>query len=403
MPSSLPPGLSPTEEEDRRPKRRSLTLEGEARVHGLPYRPKNRRYPPRSWDESFQALVEYEQQHGDCNVPARYKKDPALTHWIYRQKRNTMLTLEQRNKLNQLEFASNPSPKSSSGETLDNRSSNLNDVKWEQSFDCLLEFKRKSGHCNTPSTGPSTTKLGRWANRQRVSYRIGVLKTERAKKLNAVGFSWSPGRNSRRKAFSETVVRHSDPDDVMLRKKSSARLNGLSFAWKTNGVERGKSSLSETVKGTRSTATFNAKWGEMLDGLLEFKRKHGHYNVPTCGANLTILGTWVNNQRVNYRKGVIKPERVKKLNAVGFTWNVPSAGRRSKSAPSETVARNSDPVDIVDPDQYLDTSLQESTNDEEEQVEGWYCPLCHCVRKSTTALVCKSRSSFALIVVPIDG
>jgi hypothetical protein len=40
------------------------------------------RRPKRNWNESFQALVDYKKQHGNCNVPNRYKEDRALGQWV---------------------------------------------------------------------------------------------------------------------------------------------------------------------------------------------------------------------------------------------------------------------------------------------------------------------------------
>lgn len=33
------------------------------------------------WNERFEELLEYKKQHGDCNVPGRYKANPTLGRW----------------------------------------------------------------------------------------------------------------------------------------------------------------------------------------------------------------------------------------------------------------------------------------------------------------------------------
>jgi hypothetical protein len=126
---------SPREEkeEDRRPKRpRSPTLEDKVQVEKKPRRSR------RSWDENFQALVEYKHQHGDCNVSSRYKEDTALGHWVSIQRRNKLsMTLEKRKKLDELEFTwvmktgANPSPRN-----------------WDESYQALVEYKEQHGDCN---------------------------------------------------------------------------------------------------------------------------------------------------------------------------------------------------------------------------------------------------------------
>jgi superfamily II DNA or RNA helicase len=52
--------------------------------------------------------------------------------------------------------------------------------------------------------------------------------------------------------------------------------------------------------------------------LLEYKAIHGHVNVPTMG---NTLGRKVNRLRINYRKGLLNPERVQQLLAIGFQFS----------------------------------------------------------------------------------
>lgn len=38
------------------------------------------------WDEMYDRMVAYQQTHGDCLVPRRYKKDAKLGAWVYTQR-----------------------------------------------------------------------------------------------------------------------------------------------------------------------------------------------------------------------------------------------------------------------------------------------------------------------------
>jgi hypothetical protein len=51
--------------------------------------------------------------------------------------------------------------------------------------------------------------------------------------------------------------------------------------------------------------------------LIEYKAKNGHVNVPTMG---TYLGRKVNKYRIYYRKGTLSPERIERLNSIGFQF-----------------------------------------------------------------------------------
>ena len=63
------------------------------------------RIAQRSWDERFQALVNYKKQHGNCNVPIRYSLDTGLGLFVSKIKNGTIeITDEQRTRLSALDF-----------------------------------------------------------------------------------------------------------------------------------------------------------------------------------------------------------------------------------------------------------------------------------------------------------
>jgi hypothetical protein len=51
--------------------------------------------------------------------------------------------------------------------------------------------------------------------------------------------------------------------------------------------------------------------------LLQYKEKNGHVNVPTVGSN---LGRRVNRLRSYYKKGILSPEKIERLSAIGFQF-----------------------------------------------------------------------------------
>lgn len=75
------------------------------------------------------------------------------------------------------------------------------------------------------------------------------------------------------------------------------RLNSLGFVW---------DSLAE-------------KWDKCFSCLKEYAKKHGHTRVPagTRDGDLN-LGRWVSRQRLS--KTQLSPDRLKRLNALGFEW-----------------------------------------------------------------------------------
>ena len=66
---------------------------------------------------------------------------------------------------------------------------------------------------------------------------------------------------------------------------------------------------------------FTLKWDAKFERLQEFKKEHGHTNVPFHYANDRQLGTWVSKQRVRIRQGTISEEERVRLEAIGFVPN----------------------------------------------------------------------------------
>ena len=58
-----------------------------------------------------------------------------------------------------------------------------------------------------------------------------------------------------------------------------------------------------------------------------YKAVHHHTNVSTHDDENKQLGAWVNAQRKAKKKNTLSEERVKKLNEIGFNWEV-RKGRR---------------------------------------------------------------------------
>lgn len=57
------------------------------------------------WQATYEKLCIFKAAHGHCRVPANWKEDPHLGHWVFRQRsRGDILPLERRQQLDALEF-----------------------------------------------------------------------------------------------------------------------------------------------------------------------------------------------------------------------------------------------------------------------------------------------------------
>lgn len=132
-------------------------------------------------------------------------------------------------------------------------------ASWESMYEKLLEFKKKNGHCNVPDRWPEDPQLGRWVGKQRTKRNRGLLSNKRIERLNKIGFIW----------------------DVLA-----------------------------------------ANWEEMFEYLLEFKKQNGHCNIPSRWPENHRLSRWVFTQREFWKNGKLGEDRINRLEAVGFEWNI---------------------------------------------------------------------------------
>lgn len=129
------------------------------------------------WAELCRALNAFRKAAGHANVPANWKPNPSLGRWVamqrYRRKVGE-LTTKQIEELDRCGFVWAPT-----------------DVQWNRMFDKLLAFKKKNGHCNVPTQWRDDVHLSNWVANQRHRRRMGLLAPDRAKRLDAIGFSWA--------------------------------------------------------------------------------------------------------------------------------------------------------------------------------------------------------------------
>ena len=129
-----------------------------------------------TWEERFQQLKEFKEEHGHCKVPRRYPG--GLGVWTTNQRRGGKEGTQRRNaeqtrKLEELGFR---------WETATKRS-------WDERFQQLKEFKEEHGHCNVPRKHPGG--LYRWVAFQRSKSRSQRCDASQTQKLEELGgFRW---------------------------------------------------------------------------------------------------------------------------------------------------------------------------------------------------------------------
>jgi hypothetical protein len=147
----------------------------------------------------------------------------------------------------------------------------------------LADYRKTNGHCNIPQRNSGNTKLAYWVGTQRNNYRL----------------------HREGKASYMTLSRIQE-------------LESMGFEWDCSG----------------------ATWEDRLSELADYRKIHGHCNVPSRYNENTKLGQWVSDQRTNYRfqlegkKSFLTLSRIQALNSLGFEWKPSISGRKRISKKS---------------------------------------------------------------------
>lgn len=260
----------------------------------------------RTWDESYQALIDYKKEFGDCLVPTNYKTKDGFTlgNWVSFQRKKLNLTPERKKQLNDLGFVWDIFKK-----------------KWDDNIKAFMEYKKEFGNCPVPTNYKTKDgiKLGQWFG----SLKYETLSPERKNQLDNLGFVpmgflqslWDKNIAALiayKKEFGNLEVRQG------YKTKDGIKLGVIvnSLRHKDLPPER-KKQLADL--GFLFEGVLEDKWNKNIAALISYKKEFGHCAVPKryqTKDNLK-LGQWVYNSR--HRD--LPPERKKQLDDLGFVWD----------------------------------------------------------------------------------
>jgi hypothetical protein len=304
------------------------------------------------WEDYFQQLVEYKQDHG--HVPTK-RNDPLSMFVICQREsyrrlaRNELktgaarsLTPERIERLNKLGFPWE-----------------VND-KFEQGYKLLLEFKGQHGHCDVLSMraeNKNNTPLSRFVAMWQKTYhdmtregrtQLGSLTPDRIFKLKKLGFEFKDA------AQNDEIIDDTNfgamYKELVTFKREHGHCNVPTEAWtrlsnfvdncrRTSSImtREGKSSFQgltpERIKKLKElgfefkTREDTDNFDKMYKELVTFKQEHGHCNIPAYVNPKEPLSRFVIKLRTTYyemnKEGktslkILTPARIKKLNEIGF-------------------------------------------------------------------------------------
>ena len=179
--------------------------------------------------------------------------------------------------------------------------------------------------------------LGTWINAQRASYRKGILNTERQKRLAALpGWVWN-ARETRWDENLEAVKRYVASHGQLPPRGYEERGVDLGNWIQTQRLEAKKGRLGEDRKTRLETEIpgwswdpHEASWDAAYEALRTYTKREGHARPRYEHVeNGIALGRWVNKQRMAYKRGQLRKDRIARLEALkGWVWEATHVERR---------------------------------------------------------------------------
>ena len=293
---------------------------------------------PDPWEQKYQLVKRYYDEHGDINIPANYVSEGVwIARWLSEQvarmngkptgraKSVKRLTETQINKLKSLGIRENVS---------------RNDLAWEENYAGAKAFFEKNGHLTVPKTyvAENGKQVGRWLTTQRKYRKEGKLTESQIEKLNNIGIVWSYDDvwEIGYRHATEYYAEHGDlnvphsyscSDGYNLGKWIKNQRSDYQGTSHHNTLTPEKISRLERIGMVWDV--LESRWQDAFEMLADYYRKNGHCKVQKGRLpeyNFDLL-SWVVAQRTKYRNGELSEEQIAKLESIHFDWLTPEERR----------------------------------------------------------------------------
>tara|TARA_B110000008_G_scaffold203693_1_gene202355 strand:+ start:178 stop:894 length:717 start_codon:yes stop_codon:yes gene_type:complete len=199
---------------------------------------------------------------------------------------------------------------------------------WERGFSELASYKDANNHCLVPAgyKSASSFKLGSWVGTQRRSK--DQLTPDRIQRLDDLDFFWDPFTEQWEQGFSELAI-YRDANSHCLVPVTYKSASGFKLgSWIANQRTKKDQLTPDRIQRLNDLGfvwgPHTAKWKQGFSELASYKNANNDFRVPRRykTASGFKLGSWVNTQRAAYKKGQLTPERIQRLDELGFVWKV---------------------------------------------------------------------------------
>ena len=296
-----------------------------------------------SWDHYFAQASIYYAEHGNLNVPLRYKTPGGLSlgEWVQTQRsirkgreKYGVLTPQQIERLDSI------------GMIWETRA----ETAWARGVEAAKRYHQQYGDLQAPPGYQDEMgfALGNWLKNTRARQRSGALTREQTAELEALGIVWNSVDARWERCYAEAAAYYEQHGDLAFPKKyvteSGVRLGpwleNQRAAYQNGTLAPDKIQRLEAI-GMEWGGRNDRQWRQTYEAARRYFQKHGDLEVPydyTAPDGLR-LGQWVVRQRMTYKgtlsgknRKVLSPERKRLLDAIGMDWREKDSWQRNFEA-----------------------------------------------------------------------
>jgi hypothetical protein len=195
-----------------------------------------------------------------------------------------------------------------------------------------LLYKESTGSPNAPAPYRTSEgfRLGNWQSSQRNNYRQGKLSPSRIKRLEDIGFKWEQLEEKFENGFQETVLYKEKTGNPNAPDRYKTPEGYTLGTWQRHQmINYSKGMISpDRIKRLEDIGftwgKFEKQFEKGFQATLLYKNSTGSPNAPRGYKTIEgfTLGSWQGDQRKNYRKGKMPPDRIEQFEKIGFIWGI---------------------------------------------------------------------------------
>ena len=296
----------------------------------------------KAWESRFNELMEYYHTHGHFNVPSTTKTHKSLAVWLMNQRalyRKGELQAERKKRLEEV------------GVTFilrDHKHRPSKGLVWGDYIQTFKRLKEEAGHVLiSTNLIVDGIPLGSWIQNIRNLQNRGELSENHKKELDQLGFAWRANPVCWEYKLQELISFYEREGHIDVPKEHIEReypYSGHSLQlplgrwlekqrrlYRNGELENDKVKRIETfpidwrVKGER---TYTSCWEKQFERLSQLEDVN-FYTVDPTHTNYSV-SNWAKNQRSCYFQQKLSQEKIERLEAIGFIWNLKQSNCQKK-------------------------------------------------------------------------